>query len=89
MVKNGSVGLKVIGLGAFAGSGSFAMSSSISSCQKQNAIAITRTTPEKMIRLRSSSRCSTSVRRSSNLAGFIGDGGVPRLSPSVSTGCRA
>ena len=69
MVKNGSVGLKVSGSKP-AGSGSLAMSRIASSCQKQKTIAKTRKIPEKMIRFLSSSRCSTSVMRSSNWAGF-------------------
>src|ERR671916_1648574 len=43
------------------------MSSMSASCQKQSAKATPKATSEMMIRVRSSSRCSTSVRRSSNL----------------------
>src|SRR5918998_3252450 len=43
------------------------MSSISASCQKQSAKAAPNATSEMMIRVRSSSRCSTSVRRSSKL----------------------
>src|SRR6476620_8113814 len=64
---NGSVTLRVNGLMP-GGSGSFAIWSSRWFCQKQSPHATTRTAAETMIRLRSSSRCSTSVIRSSKLA---------------------
>jgi hypothetical protein len=77
-MKNGSVGLRVVSSWSD-GSGSRAMSSRSPFCQKQSAIARTRTIPEKMIRVRSSSRCSTSVIRSSKLADFS------RATPFLST----
>src|SRR5215218_3461963 len=65
---NGSVTPNVVGLATPAGSGLFARSSSRSFCQKQRPHATTSTAAETMIRLRSSSRCSTSVICSSNFA---------------------
>ena len=50
------------------GSGSLAISSSRWFCQKQSPHATTSTAAETMMRLRSSSRCSTSVSWSSKLA---------------------
>ena len=69
VVKKGSVTLKVSG-SLSPGSGPLAICSSRLFCQKQSAIDAARTTAEKMIRERSSSRCSTSVIRSSKLADF-------------------
>ena len=60
------------------GSGLFAMSSSVWLNTKQTTIAISRKTPEMMIRLRSSSRCSTSVSRSSKLGSLTRGLGPPR-----------
>ena len=65
MVKNGSVGEKVIGWSRSAGSGQLAMSSISASCQKQSANATAKATIETISRERSSSRCSTRVSRSS------------------------
>ena len=64
---NGSVTLSVNGLMP-GGSGLFAMWSSRWFCQKHSPHATTSTAAETMIRLRSSSRCSTSVICSSNFA---------------------
>src|SRR5581483_1817832 len=64
---NGSVTPKVIGFSP-CGSGRLAMSSSRWFCQKQSPQATTSTAALTTIRVRSSSRCSTSVMRSSNLA---------------------
>src|SRR6476660_6319483 len=61
---NGSVGLKVVGV-KLPGRGPFAMSSSRWFCQKQRANATPKTARETMILVRSSSRCSTRVSRSS------------------------
>src|SRR5687768_13330416 len=67
VVVNASAGPSVISppTRTSSGTGSLAMSSRASFCQKQNDIATTSTAMQMMIRVRSSSRCSTSVRRSS------------------------
>src|SRR3954470_17274782 len=67
VVMNGSVTPSVIGF-APPGSGWLAMWISRWFCQKQSPHATTSTATETMIRLRSSSRCSTSVICWSNLA---------------------
>ena len=69
VVVNGSATPKVIGVRS-PGSGSLAMSSSRLFCQKQIAAKTPNTTSVVMIRVRSSSRCSTSVSRSSKSTGF-------------------
>src|SRR4051812_20065194 len=69
---NGSATPNVMGFSGWplieAGRGLFATSSSRSLCQKHRPQATTNTAAETMIRLRSSSRCSTSVICSSNFA---------------------
>src|SRR5919198_6627838 len=67
VVRNGSAGLSVIGF-LPAGSGPLTTSSSRWFCQKQRPTATASTARQTMIRVRSSSRCSTRVRRSSNRA---------------------
>src|SRR5262245_48508900 len=67
VVRNGSAGLRVIGF-LPAGSGPLTISSSRWFCQKQRATATPSTLRQTMMRVRSSSRCSTRVRRSSNCA---------------------
>src|SRR5436309_11813330 len=64
---NGSVTPKVSSLSWSEGSGPLAMSSSRWFCQKQSASATPKTASETIRRARSSSRCSTRVRRSSCL----------------------
>ncbi len=68
VVVNGSATPKVIGV-LSPGSGAFAMSSSQLFCQKQSAKATLNATIEMTMRVRSSSRCSTSVSRSSKSTG--------------------
>src|SRR5215208_3402717 len=72
VLMNGSATPNVIGLIEWPwrslGSGLFAISSSRWFCQKQSPHATTSTTAETMMRLRSSSKCSTSVICSSNCA---------------------
>src|SRR3954471_8568799 len=72
---NGSATPNVIGFRGWplmsAGSGLLAISSSRWLCQKHSPQATTSTAAEMMIRLRSSSRCSTSVICSSNCAALI------------------
>src|SRR3954449_7654982 len=74
VLMNGSATPNVIGLIGWPlralGSGLFAISSSRWFCQKQSPHATTSTTAEMMMRLRSSSKCSTSVICSSNCAGL-------------------
>jgi hypothetical protein len=65
---NGSATPKVIGVRS-PGSGALAISSSLPFCQKQSVAATAKAEIEKTIRVRSSSRCSTSVSRSSKEAG--------------------
>ena len=68
VVVKGSATPKVIGVRS-PGSGAFAMSSSRLFCQKQRPKATENATIEMMMRVRSSSRCSTSVSRSSKSTG--------------------
>jgi hypothetical protein len=72
----GSATPKVLGCSwpsgsAPAGIGSFAMSSSRLFCQRQSPKATANAISEMMMRLRSSSRCSISVSRSSKSTGRI------------------
>src|SRR6266511_708795 len=67
VVMKGSVTPKVMGTRS-PGSGALAISSSSEFCQKHSPAASASTATETMIRVRSSSRCSTSVRCSSNRA---------------------
>jgi hypothetical protein len=68
VVVKGSATPKVIGVRS-PGRGEFAMSSSRLFCQKQSAKATANEAIEMIIRVRSSSRCSTSVSRSSKSTG--------------------
>ena len=70
VVVNGSATPKVIG-SLPSGRGALAICSSALFCQKQTASAMPKKIRQMMIRLRSSSRCSTSVRRSSKSTGLI------------------
>src|SRR6266550_69000 len=67
---NGSVTPKVSRRSWLLGNGPLAMSSSMWFCQKQRASATPKTASETIRRARSSSRCSTRVRRSSCLTPF-------------------
>ena len=68
VVVNGSATPKVIGV-RLPGSGALAMSSRRLFCQKQRPKATENATTEMTMRVRSSSRCSTSVSRSSKSTG--------------------
>src|SRR3954466_12814241 len=68
VVVNGSATANVIGV-VSPGSGALATSSSVLFCQKQSAAATAKAESETTIRVRSSSRCSTRVSRSSKLTG--------------------
>ncbi len=65
VVVNGSVTPKVIGSGRFSGSGSLTISRIRWFCQKHSDVVTPSATSAMMIRVRSSSRWSTSVSRSS------------------------